>query len=305
MLCFATALVAFPFLPNLLQHLLHVLPCDLHCSSLSGHEEKLENPLRQVPFPLIPGLSISHVADVKAMFWAWAAVLQVSLAVELGTGEAWMSVGSAGNVERHRRGKPRTFGSEDSETKMMRRTARASRQDRRESERDEAMPDHDKVEVFNEVPLSQLRELGVEWRNSLMSNSSGAGDFRWGSAIPIIQGTAGAAGPKGKAGPKGPKGEAGPAGAKGDAGDAGEKGPPGEQGPMQDSKPPPEGIASVSVIGGVIVFNLISAGFVYAIVSGKLNKGPAEGKSMEEAPEEMMEEEAYPEEEEQPEEAQT
>jgi len=156
------------------------------------------------------------------------------------------------------------------------------------------------VDVLDEVPLSELRELGTEWRNSMMSNSSGFVDFRWGD-VAIGQGPTGAKGPKGDKGETGPKGPEGSRGPKGDTGIEGEKGPPGEVGPMQDMKPPPDGLASVSVVGALIAFNLVSAGIVYAVVSGKMNekgeKGGGGCKSIEEAPEEAQEgmegEEAY------------
>lgn len=250
------------------------------------------------------------------------AVLFRAIALELSSEEALASIDDAGAVEnyqkhpkKHAKSHFQTRRTRESESKMMRRNAKGSSAWHHSSNhnviQDKRRSSHD---VLDEVPLSELRELGTEWRNSMMSNSSGSGDFRWGD-VAIGQGPAGAKGPKGDKGATGPKGAAGSRGPKGDTGIEGEKGPPGEVGPMQDMKPPPDGLASVSVVGALIAFNLVSAGIVYAVVSGKMNdkggKGGGGDKSIEETPEEAQEgmegeayeegfEEALPEEEEAP-----
>lgn len=230
-------------------------------------------------------------------------ILLEATALELSNDEAWASIDDDGDTEitpRHSRRYAKSHfqnGVSDwaYESKMMRRNARASgshQGKRRHSE-----------EILDEVPLSELRELGMEWRDSLMSNSSGSGDFRWGNE-PMTRGAQGPQGPRGPAGKKGGPGKEGSRGPKGDTGVEGDKGPQGEQGPMQDMKPPPQNLASVSLVGALIAFNLVSALIVYAVVSGKLNEkqgSKSASKSMEEAEEgeeEAVPEEAFPEEEE-------
>lgn len=242
--------------------------------------------------------------------WMTAAILFRAVALELSSEEAWASIDDAGEVGNYQ-GHPRKHAKShfqtrrtrdwESESKMMRRNARGSSAWHHSSNHNVIQEKRrHSVDVLDEVPLSELRELGTEWRNSMMSNSSGSGDFRWGD-VAIGQGPTGAKGPKGDKGETGPKGPEGSRGPKGDTGIEGEKGPPGEVGPMQDMKPPPDGLASVSVVGALIAFNLVSAGIVYAVVSGKMNekgeKGGGGCKSIEEAPEEAQEgmegEEAY------------
>eukprot|EP00913_Durusdinium_trenchii_P019548 g18375.t1 len=244
----------------------------------------------------------------------WWAILWKAMALELTNDEAWVSIDSAGNLEHHRYGEEEQaelpevetgrMGDLETESRLMRRSSRSSSRSKHARDQvKQARPD-----ILEEVPMAQLRELGEEWRNSLMSNSSGSGDFRWGSGGL----TQGAAGPKGEKGIKGKTG----LGPKGDQGAQGEKGPVGELGPIQDMKPPPEGLASASAVGALIFFNLVSAGIVYAYNSSRRcatvgaalyaaqtgqmeKKGGGEGKSMEEAPEEGEEgafEEGNPEE---------
>lgn len=227
------------------------------------------------------------------------------MALELTNDEAWVSIDSAGNLEHHRYGEEEQaelpevetgrMGDLETESRLMRRSSRSSSRSKHARDQvKQARPD-----ILEEVPMAQLRELGEEWRNSLMSNSSGSGDFRWGSGG-LTQGAAGPKGEKGIKGKTGPNGKQGPQGPKGDQGAQGEKGPVGELGPIQDMKPPPEGLASASAVGALIFFNLVSAGIVYAVASGQMEKkGGGEGKSMEEAPEEGEEgafEEGNPEE---------
>mmetsp|Transcript_53139 Transcript_53139/g.99614 ORF Transcript_53139/g.99614 Transcript_53139/m.99614 type:complete len:247 (+) Transcript_53139:131-871(+) len=234
---------------------------------------------------------------LSKLSWLMAALLrQQAAGVEVSNQQAWVSIDRSGDVAR-----PQSYGFRsgaaaghwESDKKMMRRS----------SDSDGTFGEAAVRKPQPSLEASLLRELMYEEsRYADFSNASleGPADARWGSAV-IQRGPAGPKGDKGPKGDAGKKGAIGPAGKKGAKGAQGEKGPQGEQGPMQDMKPVPENLASVGMVGALIVFNLISAGIVYTVVSGKLNeKGGAAGKSaddpVEAAPEEAYAEEQYPEE---------
>lgn len=242
---------------------------------------------------------------VRATWWAWA-LAAPGVAVEVSSQEAWVSIDGAGDLTRWPHGHgihAADLASHwESDKKMMRRSEKSSEKPASEWYPNSGHQARASRPSF-EIPISVLRDFVLEEHRAISNATGSGGDLRWG-ASQITRGPAGPKGDKGDKGPTGGAGRAGTAGAKGDKGEPGAKGPPGEQGPMQDMKPAPENLASVGMVGGLILFNLISACTVYAVVAGKLKKGDEQKKSMEEGvPEEGEEwgeeawgEEAYPEE---------